>query len=77
MERLFGTDTFGIAVLDHPSNANDPPGWSVDEHGLLSPSLTAGEGWSLGAGKERVYRYQILVYKGPMPTITGLTGGKD
>jgi putative heme-binding domain-containing protein len=65
MERLFDQDTFGIAVLDHPRNANHPPEWSVDEQGLLSPSLTGQEGWSLCAGKERVYRYRIVVYQGP------------
>jgi putative heme-binding domain-containing protein len=65
MERPFGQEVFGIAVLDHPGNANHPPGWWVDEQGLLSPSLTLPGDWSLKAGKERVYRYRIVVYKGP------------
>jgi putative heme-binding domain-containing protein len=59
-----GDEVFGIALLDHPGNANHPPGWRVDELGLLNPSLTMSGGWSLAAGKERVYRYRIVVYKG-------------
>jgi hypothetical protein len=59
-----GDEVFGIALLDHPGNANYPPGWRLDELGLLNPSLTMSGGWSLAAGKERAYRYRIVVYKG-------------
>ena len=65
VERPFGDEVFGIAVFDSPGNANHPPNWHLDEQGLLTPSLTGLNGWSLDAGKERVYRYRIVVYKGP------------
>ena len=53
-----------MALFDHPDNASHPPGWHLDEQGLLNPSLTMLGGWPLAAGKERVYRYRIVVYKG-------------
>src|SRR5205085_5154758 len=31
VERPFGEEIFGIAVFDHPGNANHPPAWRVDE----------------------------------------------
>jgi hypothetical protein len=65
VERPFGADTFGIAVFDHPGNVNHPAGWRVDEQGLINPAVALLGGWSLPAGKERTYRYQLLVYRGP------------
>jgi hypothetical protein len=64
VERPFGDATFGIAVFDHPRNANYPAGWRVDEQGLINPAVSLLEGWSLAAGKERVFRYGILLYQG-------------
>ena len=65
VERPFGAETFGIAVFDHPGNANHPAGWRVDEQGLINPAVALLGDWSLPAGKERAYRYQLLVYRGP------------
>lgn len=64
VERRFGDEFFGIALLDHPDNPNHPPSWHLDGQGLLNPSLTMLGGWTLPAGKEREYRYRIVVYQG-------------
>jgi hypothetical protein len=65
VERPFGDKIFGIAVLDHPGNASHPAGWRVDEQGLINPAVSLLEDWSLPAGKERAFRYRILIYQGP------------
>jgi putative heme-binding domain-containing protein len=65
VERPFGEATFGIALFDHPENPNHPAGWRVDEQGLINPAIALLGDWSLKAGKERVYRYGILIYRGP------------
>ena len=64
VERPFGDDTFGIAVFDHPSNPNHPPGWRADEQGLINPNISALADWSLPAKHERLFRYRLLVYRG-------------
>jgi hypothetical protein len=64
VERPFGGDTFGIAVFDHPSNPNHPPGWRADEQGLINPNVSALGDWSLPAKQERLFRYRLLVYRG-------------
>ena len=65
MERPFGDAVFGVAVFDHPGNANHPSGWRVDEQGLINPDVSMLGDWSIPAGKERAFRYRILVYRGP------------
>ncbi len=65
VERPFGDKTFGIAVFDHPGNASHPAGWRVDEQGLINPAVSLLSDWSLPAGKERAFRYRILIYQGP------------
>ncbi len=65
VERPFGNDIFGFAVFDHPTNPNHPSGWRVDEQGLINPNVSMLGDWSLPAGKEQVFHYRILVYKGP------------
>jgi putative heme-binding domain-containing protein len=65
VERPFGDETFGIALFDHPDNPNHPAGWRVDEQGLINPAVSLVGGWSLSAGKERGFRYGILIYRGP------------
>lgn len=64
VERPFGDDVFGLAVFDHPSNPGHPSAWRVDEQGLINPSVTALNGWSIPAGETRAFRYRILVYRG-------------
>jgi putative heme-binding domain-containing protein len=65
VERPFGETIFGFAVFDHPSNANHPSGWRVDEQGLINPNVSSTADWAIPAGKERTFRYRILVYRGP------------
>jgi hypothetical protein len=65
VERPFGDETFGIALFDHPKNVNHPAGWRVDEQGLINPAVSLQGDWSLAAGKERGFRYGILIYRGP------------
>ena len=64
VERPFGDDTFGIAVFDHPSNANHPPAWRADEQGLINPNVSGLADWSIPAKSERLFRYRLLVYRG-------------
>jgi len=63
VERPFGEDIYGIAIFDHPSNSPHPPGWRADEQGLINPNVSALSAWSIPAGKEQVFRYQLLVYR--------------
>jgi putative membrane-bound dehydrogenase-like protein len=65
VERPFGETTYGFAVFDHPDNPNHPSGWRVDEQGLINPDVSMTADWSIRAGKERTFRYRILVYRGP------------
>jgi hypothetical protein len=65
VERPFGSDTFGIALFDHPTNPNHPPGWRVDEQGLINPNISALGDWTLPANQTRNFRYRLLLYRGP------------
>jgi putative heme-binding domain-containing protein len=62
VERPFGEEIYGIAIFDHPSNSPHPPGWRADEQGLINPNVSALSDWSIPAGKQRVFRYQLLIY---------------
>jgi hypothetical protein len=64
VERPFGDALSGIAVFDHPTNPNHPPGWRADEQGLINPNISALAAWSLPAKQERRFRYRLLVYRG-------------
>ena len=64
VERPFEHGIFGMAVFDHPANANHPPAWRVDEQGLINPSLTSVTGWTLAPRALRQFRYRIVVYQG-------------
>ena len=64
VERPFGDETFGIAVFDHPSNPNHPPGWRADEQGLINPNLSSLGDWRLAAQQAQRFRYRLLVYRG-------------
>jgi putative heme-binding domain-containing protein len=65
VEQPFGGETFGVAVFDHPANPNHPPGWRVDEQGLINPNVSFLEDWSIPATHERRFRYRLVVYRGP------------
>ena len=62
VKRPFGEEIYGIAIFDHPRNSPHPPGWRADEQGLINPNVSALSDWSIPAGKERVFRYQLVVY---------------
>jgi hypothetical protein len=64
VERPFGAEVFGFAVLDHPSNPNHPPAWRVDEQGLINPNASGLADWTLKAGEERRFRNRIVAYSG-------------
>jgi hypothetical protein len=64
VERPFGNERFGIALLDHPDNPNHPPGWRADEQGLINPNVSFLSDWTLAAKQTRRFRYRLLVYRG-------------
>jgi putative heme-binding domain-containing protein len=64
VERPFGSETFGIAVFDHPTNPNYPAGWRADEQGLINPNVSALGDWTLAANQTQSFRYRLLVYRG-------------
>lgn len=64
VERPIGNDIFGIAIFDHPTNPNHPPGWRADEQGLINPNVSALSDWTIPAGQERKFRYRLAVYHG-------------
>jgi hypothetical protein len=64
VERPIAGRIFGVAVFDHPANLNHPPGWRADEQGLINPNVSAVGDWSIPAKQERLFRYQLVVYRG-------------
>jgi hypothetical protein len=67
VERPFGPlgkETFGIAIFDHPDNPNHPCGWRADEQGLINPNVSFGADWSIAAGKQQLFKYRLVVYRG-------------
>ena len=65
VERPFESNTFGIAVFDHPANPGYPSGWRADEQGLINPNVSALGDWLLPAKKEHAYRFRLVIYRGP------------
>jgi hypothetical protein len=63
VERPYGDEICGIAVFDHPDNANHPCGWRADEQGLINPNVSALSDWTIPAGQERKFIYRIVVYR--------------
>jgi hypothetical protein len=64
VQRPFGDEIYGIAIFDHPTNANHPPAWRVDEQGLINPNISGLADWSIRAGEEQRFNYQILIFRG-------------
>jgi hypothetical protein len=64
VERPFGAGTFGIAILDHPSNAGHPSAWRVDEQGLINPNISGVSDWVIAAKGEQLFRYRLVIYRG-------------
>src|SRR5215213_7740162 len=57
VERPFGSETFGVAVFDHPRNPNHPSGWRADEQGLINPNVSALGEWTLTTKQTQRFRY--------------------
>ncbi len=64
VSRSFGGQTFGVAVLDHPSNFGFPAAWRVDGQGLINPSPSLQGDWSIEAAKDRTFHYRLVVHPG-------------
>ncbi|BCW98179.1 MAG: hypothetical protein KatS3mg024_1006 [Armatimonadota bacterium] len=66
------TDTLrldGIAVFDHPSNPNSPPGWTLRFYGYLNPAFTSRTGdYTIQPGEPLRLRYRLLVHRGRSST---------
>lgn len=54
----------GIAVIDHPRNMAYPSLWRIDDFGFLNPSPSLKGDWVIEQGKQRMFRYRIVVHKG-------------
>jgi putative membrane-bound dehydrogenase-like protein len=55
---------FGIAILEHPGNLNYPNLWRVDGQGMINPCPSLTGDWSIAAGRERLFRYRLVVHRG-------------
>lgn len=64
VDRPYGEATYGVAVFDHPSNPNHPPGWRIDREGLINPNVSALGDWTIPAGAEQTFHYRLVIYKG-------------
>lgn len=63
--RLAGrSDAAGIAILDHPSNAEHPVPWRVDGQLGVSPSRCIAGAWALAAGASATSRYRVVAFTG-------------
>jgi putative heme-binding domain-containing protein len=69
VERPFGDVVWGVAVMDHPRNDRHPAAWRVDDHGMINPSPSLQGDWFLAGGKQMVFRYRVLVYRGPADAV--------
>ncbi|MCZ7646567.1 MAG: PmoA family protein [Planctomycetota bacterium] len=58
-------DWCGVALLDHPANAEHPAPWRVDGQLGIAPSRCIAGEWKLPAGREAAARYRVLVFAGP------------
>ena len=43
---------------------NHPCGWRADEQGLINPNVSFSADWSIAAGKQQLFKYRLLVYRG-------------
>ena len=64
VSRPFDTTTYGIALLDHPSNLGYPSSWRVDGQGLINPSRSLQGDWSVDAHQSRTFHYRAVVHQG-------------
>lgn len=54
----------GIALLDHPGNAEHPVPWRIDSQLGICPSRCIAGAWRLPAGDAAVARYRVLAFGG-------------
>ena len=54
----------GIALFDHPSNAQYPTPWRVDNELGIGPSPCIAGAWRLQAGEYRSFHYGVLPFMG-------------
>lgn len=52
-----------VAILDHPGNLEFPVPWRIDEKLGIGPAPSAAGPWRLGAGQERLFRYDVVVFE--------------
>ncbi|GAA0398837.1 hypothetical protein Acor_33910 [Acrocarpospora corrugata] len=57
-----------VVVMDHPSNAEHPVPWRVDNELGIGPSVCVAGAWRIGAGEARSFRHRVAVYGEPVAT---------
>ncbi|MBE7463552.1 MAG: PmoA family protein [Planctomycetes bacterium] len=57
-------DWCGLAILDHPGNAEHPNPWRVDGQLGIAPSRCIAGAWTLGRGATAISRYRVLGFCG-------------
>ncbi|HYE32178.1 MAG TPA: PVC-type heme-binding CxxCH protein [Methylomirabilota bacterium] len=62
--RAFDADTYGIVVLDHPSNPGHPAQWRVDDFGFINPSPSKQGDWTIEPNQSKTFRYRLFVHVG-------------
>lgn len=55
----------GIAILDHPLNANRPTTWTVQADGLIGAAFNASSPYGVALDHPLELRYRLLVHAGP------------
>lgn len=64
VSRPFDGETYGITLLDHPTNPGFPAMWRVDAQGLINPSPSLQGDWNIEPNKARTFHYRLVVHKG-------------
>lgn len=54
----------GVAIMDHPANAEHPVPWRVDGQLGISPSRCIAAAWDLAEGAASTNRYRIVAFSG-------------
>ncbi len=54
----------GIAIFDHPANAEHPVPWRVDGQLGIAPSRCIAGAWTIRAGEKAVYKHRAYVFCG-------------
>jgi hypothetical protein len=55
----------GLTVMDHESNPNSPPGWTLRFYGFVNPAFTSRTGdYTIQPDTTLTLRYRLLVHEG-------------